>query len=106
MLGDCYEANGRWFLNNGFDHKDMVLVHGVAILQTDNKPFGHCWLEDQKYCYDHSNGRNLKFSKRDFYIIGRIPVKGWPLHKYSMKEMNEMLCKYEHWGTWGWMPPR
>ena len=36
--GDCYAANGREII--GADDSAR-LVHGVGILQTDGKPFGH-----------------------------------------------------------------
>jgi len=39
--GDCYAANGRWMIGK----KNYQLVHGVAILASDGKPFGHCWIE-------------------------------------------------------------
>ena len=42
--GDCYAANGREII--GADDSAR-LVHGVGILQTDGKPFGHCWVEKE-----------------------------------------------------------
>ena len=36
--GDCYAANGRLMFGKDDSYK---LVHGVGILQTDGKPFGH-----------------------------------------------------------------
>ena len=42
MAGDCYSANGRWMIGKDNSYR---LVHGVAILPKDGKPFGHCWIE-------------------------------------------------------------
>ena len=63
--GDCYAANGREII--GADDSAR-LVHGVGILQTDGKPFGHCWVEKGGKCIDKSNGNNIKFPKQLYYF--------------------------------------
>ena len=87
MSGDCYEANGRHLLNQGFVDKagGHVLVHGVAILSTDGKPFGHCWIEKGNTVYDYSNGKNIKIPKKVFYSLGQIPAKGYRIIHISLK---------------------
>ncbi len=57
-MGDCYQANGNHILQQSFagKGKGLVLVHGVALLQSDGQPFGHCWLEQGNTVYDYSNG--------------------------------------------------
>ena len=61
--GDCYAANGREIIG---EDESARLVHGVGILQTDGKPFGHCWIEDGNTVLDFSNGKNIKvfFTRR------------------------------------------
>ena len=57
--GDCYAANGRWMIGK----KNYQLVHGVAILASDGKPFGHCWIEYGNMVFDFTDGRKIKLSK-------------------------------------------
>ena len=108
MSGDCYEANGRHLLNQGFVDKagGYVLVHGVAILSTDGKPFGHCWIEKSNTVYDYSNGKNINIPKKVFYSLGQIPAKGYKNYVYKFKDLRKQVFKYEHWGPWDSKPPR
>lgn len=102
--GDCYEVNAKYVTSkNG---KNIKLVHGVAILQTDRKPFGHCWIEKGNKVLDFSNGRKINIDKKLYYALGQIPVKGYKIHKYTPKEVLEKIIKYEHWGPWDSTPPR
>ena len=68
--GDCYEVNGRYFMDNMWKDKDLRLVHGNAILLTDGKPFGHCWLEKGDKVLDFSNGFKVIINKEKYYKIG------------------------------------
>ena len=108
MSGDCYEANGRHLLNQGFVDKagGHVLVHGVAILSTDGKPFGHCWIEKGSTVYDFSNGKNVKINKNVYYQMGGIPVKGHKNYKYKLDDVRKKIVKTGHWGPWDSKPPR
>ena len=100
--GDCYAANGRWMIGkDGYQ-----LVHGVAILATDGKPFGHCWIEKGNQVLDFSNGKKIRLSKKKYYELGKIPVKGYKLYKYKYLEAAKLMVKYEHWGPWESKPPR
>ena len=102
MKGDCYAANGRWMIGkDGYQ-----LVHGVAILATDGKPFGHCWIEKGNQVLDFSNGKKIRLSKKKYYELGKIPVKGYKLYKYKYLEAAKLMVKYEHWGPWESKPPR
>ena len=80
MAGDCYEANGRWMIGKDDSYR---LVHGVAILPRDGKPFGHCWIEKGSQVMDYSNGKDIKISKKKYYDLGEIPVKPYKLYKYT-----------------------
>lgn len=104
MGGDCYRANGRYLLNS--TESGLKLIHGIAILQTDGKPFGHCWLEKGNKVYDFSNGKNITMDKKVYYFLGGIPVKGFKNYEYTAKQVNEKINKYEHWGPWDSKPPR
>ena len=62
--GDCYAANGREMI--GADDSAR-LVHGVGILQTDGKPFGHCWIEKGGKCIEL---KSLKYYFVSFRNVG------------------------------------
>ena len=103
MAGDCYAANGRWMIGQDDSYR---LVHGVAILATDGKPFGHCWIEKGNQILDFSNGKKIRLSKKKYYELGGIPVKGHKLYKYKYLEAAKLMVKYEHWGPRESKPPR
>ena len=107
--GDCYEANGRHVMNMMMapDTKKCKLCHGVGILQTDGKPFGHAWIEyGGNKCIDKSNGNDINIPKKLYYEIGNFPVKGYKIYKYSPKEAGLKMVRNKHWGPWDSKPPR
>ena len=107
--GDCYEANGRHVMNMMMapDTKKWKLCHGVGILQTDGKPFGHAWIEyGGNKCIDKSNGNDINIPKKLYYEIGNFPVKGYKIYKYSPKEAGLKMVRNKHWGPWDSKPPR
>ena len=101
--GDCYAANGRLMFGKDDSYR---LCHGVGILQTDGKPFGHCWVEKGSRCIDKSNGNDINFPKKLFYTLLKAPVKGTKIYKYKSIEVSTNVVKYEHWGPWDLKPPR
>lgn len=105
--GDCYEANGSYMLNQSmFDGSDYLLCHGIAILTTDGKPFGHCWLEKGNMVLDFSNGNAIAIDRKKYYKLGGMPVKGYKTYKYNFKEMRKKIVDTGHWGPWDSKPPR
>ena len=107
--GDCYEANGRHVMNMMMapDTKKWKLCHGVGILQTDGKPFGHAWIEyGGNKCIDKSNGNDINIPKKLYYEIGNFPVKGYKIYKYSHEETGLKMVRNKHWGPWDSKPPR
>ena len=62
MAGDCYQANAKEIMYND-KLKGALLIHGIALLSSDRKPFGHCWIEKGNTVYDFSNGRDIKINK-------------------------------------------
>jgi hypothetical protein len=106
MAGDCYRANGNFIITKMND-KSFKLCHGVAILATDGKPFGHCWVEkSNSLVMDFSNGKKIALSKKKYYELGGIPANGKKIHKYSVEETMINMLKHEHWGPWDYNPPR
>ena len=101
--GDCYRANGRLMIG---EDDSTRLVHGVGILQTDGKPFGHCWVEKGGRCIDKSNGNNINFPKKAYYALLKAPVKGTKLYKYTPEQVSINVLKIKHWGPWDLKPPR
>ena len=76
--GDCYAANGRWMIGK----KNYQLVHGVAILASDGKPFGHCLilLMEKKLNYLKKDIMNwVGYQLKDIRIINMIQ------HKWELK---------------------
>ena len=106
--GDCYAANGRFITNKITlgDNSGWFLCHGVAILQTDGKPFGHCWIEKGSTVYDKSNNKDIRLAKQLYYLLGRIPVKGHKIYKYTPEKAAIKMVKNKHWGPWDSKPPR
>ena len=102
--GDCYMANGRVVMNmmSAPDADKWKLCHGVGILRTDGKPFGHAWVEYGNKCIDKSNGKNVELPKK----IGNIPVKGHKIYKYTPEEAGLKMVRNKHWGPWDSKPPR
>ena len=105
MAGDCYQANGNFIITK-MDDKDFKLCHGVAILSTDGKPFGHCWIEKGGAVMDFSNGKKIATTKRKYYDLGGIPVKGYKTYKYTAREAAMKMVQKGHWGPWDSTPPR
>ena len=101
-------ANGRVVMNmmSAPDAKKWILCHGVGILRTDGKPFGHAWVEYGNKCIDKSNGKSIELPKKIYYALGNIPVKGHKIYKYSPEETGLKMVRNRHWGPWDSKPPR
>ena len=106
--GDCYMANGRIVMQkmSAPDAKKWVLCHGVGILLSDGKPFGHAWVENGSRCIDQSNDQDINIPKKLYYALGNFPVKGYKIYKYSPEETGIAMVKNKHWGPWDLKPPR
>ena len=119
--GDCYEAAGRYMMDE-CDVKGgcegLVLVHGEVGGQgaLDGVRFGHAWVEKGGTVIDKSNGRNITMPKVMYYAIGQVqnidPEKwGKPefghdvftdgnLHKYTWEEARAKILETGVWGPW------
>ena len=105
MAGDCYQANAKELMYDS-KFKNAILIHGIALLSADKKPFGHCWIEKGNTVYDFSNGKKIKINKNVYYNMGGIPVKGHKNYKYKLEEVRIKILKTGHWGPWDSKPPR
>lgn len=106
-LGDCYEAAGRYIMDNGLlgPKKDLILVHGEV--EQQGHPFlryGHAWVEDGDTVIDVSNGRDIQMPKVIYYTLGRVYPDKPPfepnIHTYTVKEFQRMVNEHKHWGPW------
>jgi hypothetical protein len=102
--GDCYEANGRYFMEHSiFPGKDkrLRLVHGEVRGQgpLDGVQYGHAWVEDGNTVIDVSNGRDIKMPKALYYAIGGIDQIG-NMKRYTAEEFRKKVMKTENWGPW------
>jgi|TARA_Y100000389_G_C17422198_1_gene497385 hypothetical protein len=105
MAGDCYQANGNFIITQMNDDS-YKLCHGVALLATDGKPFGHAWIEKGSLVMDFSNGKKKALPKKKYYELGGIPVKGYPVYSYTAREAAKKMVDTGHWGPWDSKAPR
>lgn len=103
-MGDCYEANGRYFVNHAVfpgQDKNLRLVHGEVSGQgpLEGVNYGHAWVEDGNTVIDVSNGRSLRMPKNAYYALGNIKDNG-NLHVYKPEDVRRKMLQHEHWGPW------
>ena len=93
--GDCYRANGRLAISH-MDDDRWELCHGVGILKSDGKPFGHALVELGPVVFDHSNGKEIQISKKLYYKMTKAKVDD----KYKKMEAAITMMKNNHLGPW------
>ncbi len=102
-LGDCYEANGKYFMEHsmGGGRGNMRLVHGEVTGQGSlaGVNYGHAWVEDGNTVIDVSNGRTIRMPKAVYYALGNIEWND-NIHKYKVDEFRRRVLDHEHWGPW------
>ena len=99
-LGDCYEAAVKYVL---YKDPKAIMVHGLPILSTDGKPFGHAWVEKGRTCIDVANGNHTELPKILYYRLGHISDK---VYEYTVDQIQEKIMKTGNWGPWELNPPR
>ena len=101
--GDCYQANGKYFLDNAVfkNNSGMKIVHGEVTGQgpLEGINYGHCWVEDGDTVIDVSNGNNIRMPKALYHRLGRIAENN-NIKKYSWNEFQMNIVTKEHWGPW------
>jgi len=103
-VGDCYETNGRYFMDRALfpgKDKNLRLVHGEVTGQgpLEGVKYGHAWVEDGNTVIDVSNGKNVKIPKEVYYNLGQIK-KNNNMHVYKPEEFRRKVMQHEHWGPW------
>ena len=100
-LGNCYQANGKYMMDEWFRNRKLILCHGEVMGQgaLEGTPFGHAWVLDGNTVIDVSNGRNIRMPKLVYYALGRINDKK-NVHQYTWPQMREKVLKHGHWGPW------
>jgi len=102
--GDCYEAAGRYMMQDctfGNDECGLILVHGEVMGQGAIRgiPYGHAWVLEGTTVIDKSNGRDLHVPQMLYYAIGQIDNIGNVI-EYSWEEARTKILDYGHWGPW------
>ena len=110
-LGDCYEAAGRYMLDN-CHKKNLLLVHAEVTGQgrIDGVQYGHAFVLDGDTVIDVSNGRNVRMPKKVYFLLGKIgefdlktediDTSRANMHTYTCDQFREKISKHEHWGPW------
>jgi hypothetical protein len=108
-LGRCFESSCEAFMDMKealpgiYNHlKDIRLVHGLvvgAIGENKGVQYAHGWVEfsmsdGSDFCYDTETG--FLVVKSTFYTVGKIKEAC----AYTMKQVLDQLCRYEHYGPW------
>ena len=98
-FGDCYQANGKYFMDNAYRNPNLRLVHGEVMGQGELQgiSYGHCWCEDGGEVLDFSNGRDIKIDKRVYYALGQIDRLS-NIHIYDQPTFSEMISTHGHCG--------
>ena len=100
--GDCYEAAGKFFIDNSMHgNSRMLLVHGEVAGQGALKGtnFGHAWVEHNGMVIDKSNGRDIEIPISVYYALGRIDRIG-NVYKYTWDQASKKIESTGHWGPW------
>ena len=108
-FGDCYEAAGRYMINNGLADPNSFLrvVHGEVAGQgpMKGKTFGHAWVEvhdpdnDEPMVIDPSNGRDLHMPMSQYYNMGKINELN-NYHSYTPQDAAKKMTELQHFGPW------
>ena len=101
--GDCFEAAGRYFMDNAvfpYQREGIVLVHGEVTGQgpIEGLKYGHAWIEEGDTVIDMSRGRNVKMPKILYYALGNIEEE--KTFRYTPQEFRKKIIETEHWGPW------
>lgn len=106
--GDCYFIAGKFALDRvkGIkDHKFIgtpYVVHAEVAGQGSltGIGYGHAWIEDDVFVYDHSNGRQLMLPKELYYNAGKVNKVKPRYYKYTFEEAMKKMLETGHYGSW------
>ena len=109
--GDCYEANGRTFMD--LKSPTAKLVHAditPRLGKMTGRTYGHAWIEDGDKLVDHTTGSTIMDLIGGFddmpgenvssksILYGIADPKN--IKKYDTKAFADMIRKHKHWGPW------
>ena len=78
-------------------NKPEYIKEGIKLLELE---------KSNSLVMDFSNGKKIALSKKKYYELGGIPVKGYKVHSYTGKEAANKMVKLGHWGPWDSNAPR
>lgn len=102
--GNCFSLAGQYVM----DHKDSVLVHGVAAFMPHlvDIPFDHAWVElaDGKIWEPITEmtmtAKEWESIARPVYWSGRYEVWAGLPTRYDHQDLLARVRKEETWGPW------
>jgi hypothetical protein len=100
--GDPYR---KQFRQAGLDHREAILVHGIATHLTRGFRFPHAWVEVGEVAIDVSRSVDVPVyvgSKDYYYRLGKI--RAAECRRYPLREALRQLDKHRHWGPWQPLP--
>ncbi len=100
MIGDCFEASGRWITEH-FDD-DAKLVHAEVSGQKALKGIRYChgWIERGDVVIDVANGTINEYPKELYYAIADVVDQPGTIAKYDRQQALKMMLREEHYGPW------
>ena len=94
--GDCYEIHAKTIIGmSKYGDNAWNLCHG-EVWHFKVGFHGHCWLENDKFCFDVSNENNVVMRKDKYYELGKIKN----VRRYTGRQAAEFMVKTEHYGPW------
>lgn len=103
--GDCYEAAGRFLLDNGGTplSDDYRLVHAEVRGQgpLEGKTFGHAWVENLTtgWTFDYSNDRQIMLPTPAYRKVAGVDEIGNE-HRYDHTAALRKMAQTGVWGPW------
>jgi len=105
MKGDCYEAAGKFIMDNGRGEfaDDLVLVHAEinGRAKLDGITLGHAWIENLStgLAIDASNDRFVVLPIDAYRKLAGVDGLGNE-YRYTFEEFQMKVLDTEHWGPW------
>lgn len=94
--GDCYQAAGRYILDN--PTADVHLVHADVTGRgpMEGVRMGHAWVEDGDDVIDNANGGAVRLPRDVYHALGDVRNAV----RYTPSEAMAMMAEHEHFGPW------
>ena len=99
--GDCYEAAYLFVRRQGEAGRDKyILVHGNVAKLSQLHAVNHAWVEEDDLVHEVSKGRQLLFSKVEYYELHCVKN----VRRYSYTDAVISATKTGHYGPWDEFP--